>query len=173
MPCYHLICTTNSSSRGWCWCCFCVSSSCHPLMLQNKTLDYIPTALMMNPFGDRRALRIHASLSTSRLFAFPCMKSTKFSIHPWKDTSAMALTSLLFQKLREFCALKSAKISWPLVVLALNFPPPARKLSSSGPKTTAREAAESWTSRCWWDMSAARLSTPEGDRHDSNEKCER
>lgn len=31
----------------------------------------IPTALMINPLGDLRALRIHASLSTSRLFALP------------------------------------------------------------------------------------------------------
>ena len=108
---------------------------------------------MVSPFGDLRALRIHASLSTSRLFAFPWMKSTMFSIHPWKYTSAMALTSLLFQKLREFCALKSAKISWPVAVLALSFPPPARTLSSSGPRTTASEAAESWTTRCWWDIS--------------------
>lgn len=32
---------------------------------------HIPTALIMNPFGDLRALRIHASLSTSKLLAFP------------------------------------------------------------------------------------------------------
>lgn len=113
---------------------------------------HIPTALMINPFGDLKALRIHASLSTSKLLALPWMKSTKFSIHPWKYTSAIALTSLLFQKLREFCALKSSKISWPFAPVPPSFPPPARTLSSSVPKTTASEAAESWTSRCWWDI---------------------
>lgn len=121
---------------------------------------HVPTALMMNPFGDLRALRIHASRSTSRLFAFPCTKSTRFSIHPWKHTSAIALTSLLFQKLRRFCALKSAKISWPLVLFAFTLPPPARKLSSSGPRTTASEAALSWTSLCCWAILKPPLSTP-------------
>lgn len=127
---------------------------------------------MRNPFGDLSALRIHASLSTSRLFAFPWMKSTQFSIHPWKYTSAMAFTNLLFQKLREFCALKSAKISRPLVILAFAFPPPAHELSSSGPKTTASEAAESWTTRCWWDILflifLTRLSFPETRSHARN-----
>ena len=51
------------------------SNHCFVMILDNMThwwySVYIPTALMMNPFGDLSALRIHASLSTSRLFAFP------------------------------------------------------------------------------------------------------
>lgn len=34
-------------------------------------LEHLPTALMVNPLGDLRALRIHASLSTSKLLPLP------------------------------------------------------------------------------------------------------
>lgn len=124
----------------------CFHISQHPCRQPNA--DHLPTALIVYPLGDLSALRIHASLKISKLLALPWTRSTEFSSHPWKETSDTAFTSLLFQKLREFCDLKSANTSCPLVLLALCL------LSSSRQRTTASDAADSWTKRCCTDISA-------------------